>query len=91
MENALHRMQAMVADAHGDRQPAPRERLEAAGFLVGDRDPGRNRAWEGRFMVAEPLDAGDEYPTDDASGGAWCIVGDDLDALMRETCAFFDL
>lgn len=67
------------------------EILRKAGFLVGDRDPNMNRAFAGRFMVAEPLREGDPYPTDDASDGRFCAVGDDLDALAVHAVSFFEL
>jgi|JI10StandDraft_1071094.scaffolds.fasta_scaffold790149_1 hypothetical protein len=67
------------------------ERLIEAGFVVGDRDPKMNRAFSGRFMVAQPLDDGDPYPTDDASDGRFCIVGDNIDALAAEAARQFDL
>ena len=91
MQSQLHEMAAAAGDPFVEREPTRRERLEAAGFIVGDRDPGRNRAWEGRYMVAEPLEPGDAYPTDDASDGPWCVVGDDLDVLIADTCSFFEL
>lgn len=55
--------------------------LEAEGFYIGPRDPNRNKAFQGEWMVAEDLDVG---PTDDASTGGFCIVGDDLDALVND-------
>lgn len=65
--------------------------LRDGGFLVGDRDPGMNRAFSGRFMVAEPLGPDDPYPTDDASDGRYCVVGDNLAALAAATIEFFGL
>lgn len=67
------------------------ERLKAAGLIVGGRDPNMNRAFEGRFMVCEPLNPGDPYPTDDASDGRFCLVGDDLEALAITAAAHLDL
>lgn len=55
--------------------------LHEAGFYVGVRDPDRNRAFIGRFMVCEHLSCG---PTDDASSGGFCIVGDDMRALVED-------
>lgn len=55
--------------------------LHAAGYYVGPRDPQRNTAHAGAFMVAESLDVGE---TEDASAGGFCIVGDDLAELVRE-------
>lgn len=57
--------------------------LKARGFHVGARDPRLNRNYPGAFMVAEPYDES-ETPTDDGSNGPWCIVGDDLVALVAE-------
>lgn len=41
--------------------------LRSHGFVLGPRDPNRNKDFEGKFMVAEPMDDG------------WCIVGDDYE------------
>lgn len=57
--------------------------LERAGFIVGQRDVRLNTDFAGRYMVAESYDEG-ELPTRDGSNGPWCIVGDDLDALIAE-------
>ena len=67
------------------------ELLRHSGFLVGDRVPGMNRAFSGRFMVAEPPGPDDPYPTDDASDGRYCVVGDNLVALAAATIEFFGL
>lgn len=63
--------------------------LQAAGFVVGKRDPNMNRAFAGRFMVAEAYELGTMQ--DDAQGGdgVWCIVGDDMATLIREAFSFF--
>ena len=63
--------------------------LQAAGFVVGKRDPNMNRAFAGRFMVAEAYEPGTTQ--DDAQGGdgVWCIVGDDMATLVREAFSFF--
>jgi hypothetical protein len=58
--------------------------LEARGMTVGARDPNQNRAFEGDFMVAEPVLDGDPYPTDDARDGRFCIVGKELTPLVNE-------
>lgn len=50
------------------------------GFYVGDRNPDRNKDFPGKYMVAEEYDIG--RPTNDASTGGFCIVGDDLDTLI---------
>lgn len=60
------------------------ETLKSMGWHVGKRDPLMNRAFAGRFMVSEPLEEGDPYPTDDASDGRFCLVGDNLEALAAE-------
>lgn len=65
-----------------------RERLEAAGFIVGKRDPAMNTAFTGQFMVSEEYDEGHTQP--DGSGGIWCIVGDDLNALIETASQFYD-
>jgi len=63
--------------------------LKAAGFVVGPRDPNMNRAFEGKYMVAEPYEAGTIQ--DDAQGGdgVWCLVGDDITVLLREAISYF--
>lgn len=65
--------------------------LRAHGFIVGPRDPNMNKAFEGRYMVAEAYEKGHEQ--DDAQGGdgVWCIVGDDMDKLTAEAVWFFEL
>lgn len=55
--------------------------LYEAGFYVGVRDPQRNRAFVGRFMVCENPHFG---PTDDASTGGFCIVGDNIRELVED-------
>lgn len=67
------------------------EKLKSYGFIVGERDPNRNQAFAGRYMVAEPLDENSSHTTDDAGNGEWCIVGDDLSFLVGETISFFEL
>lgn len=64
-------------------------RLQAAGFVVGRRDPNMNRAFAGKFMIAEGYEPGTTQ--DDAQGGdgVWCIVGDDIATLTREAFYFF--
>lgn len=59
-----------------------REDLERWGFTVGERDPRLNRAFVGRFMVVESHEES-ELPTDDGRDGPWCVVGDNLDALIE--------
>lgn len=56
--------------------------LYSRGFYIGPRDPNRNTAFEGEWMVCgDPVTP---RSTEDASNGGYCIVGDDLDALIRE-------
>lgn len=57
--------------------------LENYGWFVGIRDRRLNTNYDGSFMVVEPYDDSD-VPTEDARNGPWCIVGDDLDALIEE-------
>lgn len=63
--------------------------LEAAGFTVGERDLRLNRKYPGRFMVVEEHDDS-ELPTDDGSNGPWCIVGDDINALILEAHEYYE-
>lgn len=58
------------------------------GLFVGRRDPLRNSDFAGRWMVCEDLHAG---PTKDGGVGGYCIVGDDLSAMIREAYDHFDL
>ena len=58
-----------------------RKWLEDHGIFVGERDPQRNRAFKGRYMVCEDRNVG---PTDDASEGGFCIVGDTLNGLITQ-------
>jgi len=53
--------------------------LHAQGFYIGPRDPQRNRLHAGAWMICEDTETG---PTDDASEGGFCIVGDDLSELI---------
>lgn len=57
--------------------------LRAWGFTVGPRDPRLNTDFAGAFMVVEAHDD-TELPTRDGANGPWCIVGDDLTALVAE-------
>lgn len=57
--------------------------LYTRGYYIGPRDPLRNQAFEGEWMVCgDPVPA--VTPTDDAGSGGYCTVGDDLDALIRD-------
>lgn len=65
------------------------ELLRAYDFVVGERDPKLNTDHAGAFMVAE------QYTprltmTKDASRGPWCIVGNDLGALVDEAYEYLD-
>lgn len=65
--------------------------LEKYGFTIGDRDARLNTDHPGVSMVAETNahDIGDyDLPTKDGSNGPWCIVGDDLDALVNEAHSY---
>jgi hypothetical protein len=63
--------------------------LDAMGFKVGARDPaGINTDFPGAFMVAEEYERC-ELPTRDGSNGPWCLIGDDLDALVDEAFAIW--
>lgn len=64
-----------------------RSLLESRGWTVGARDARLNTDHEGAFMCVEAHDE-NELPTRDASNGPWCIVGDDLPALVDEAYAF---
>lgn len=52
-----------------------------AGFFVGMRDINRNTAYTGRYMVCEDENF---QNTEDAAEGGFCIVGDDMEALVNE-------
>lgn len=65
--------------------------LEKYGFTIGDRDSRLNTDHAGEFMVVEANahDIDDyDLPTKDGSNGPWCIVGDDLDALVDEAHSY---
>ncbi|WP_420408671.1 hypothetical protein [Hoeflea sp.] len=61
--------------------------LESYGWKVGERDPRLNTNFPGAFMCVEPHEEA-ELPTRDGSNGPWCIVGDDLSALIDEAHEF---
>ena len=63
--------------------------LRALGFVVGKRDPNMNRAFLGAYMVAEHYEAGTVQDDGEGGEGVWCIVGDDLTALIREAVSFY--
>lgn len=58
------------------------------GFTIGQRDPRVNTKYDGDYMVIEPYTIL-QLPTEDASNGPWCIVGDSLDSLIIEAFTFF--
>ena len=62
--------------------------LHRAGFYVGPRDPLRNTAFTGEWMVARSLEA---YYTEDAGHGGFCIVGDDLPNMIEEAISLYEL
>ena len=57
--------------------------VRLGGFTVGERDCRLNTNYAGKYMVVEGHEE-DELPTKDGSNGPWCIVGDDLDALVGQ-------
>lgn len=59
------------------------EWLRAQGFTVGTRDARLNTNYPGAFMVVEGHEDS-ELPTEDGRNGPWCIVGDDLAALVDQ-------
>jgi hypothetical protein len=67
------------------------ERLEAIGLIVGKRDPRRNTAFTGEFMVAEPISDERLLPTEDAMRGGFCIVGNNLDVLIQLAVETFEV
>lgn len=56
--------------------------LNKAGYYVGPRDPARNQAFLGEFMVCE-VETLSEPPSDDAKDGGFCIVGNNLFELVE--------
>jgi hypothetical protein len=62
--------------------------LVQRGFIVGARDPLRNTAFRGAYMVAEPCDPV-LLPTEAADVGGYCVVGDCLAAIVRDAFNFF--
>jgi hypothetical protein len=57
--------------------------LREHGFIVGIRDSRLNTNYPGNFMVVEEYEDS-ELPTVDGRDGPWCIVGDDLAALVDQ-------
>jgi hypothetical protein len=88
-----HRAQedaATVTEAVTSSQAERIALLREHGFIVGPRDPLRNTAFLGRFMVAQPINAA-QLPTEAASDTAWCVVGDNLTELVDHTINAFNL
>jgi hypothetical protein len=54
----------------------------AHGLYLSERDPMINRAFEGKWQIAEHYEPGTE--TETAQDGPWAIVGDDRQALVAE-------
>ena len=54
---------------------------------VGLRNWNLNTDFPGKYMVAEEHD--DRHSQKDGDGGVWCIVGDDLEALVDDAYAFW--
>lgn len=71
-------------------QREEKARLEAMGFIVGERDPNMNTAFTGAFMVAEPYEPGYTQPDAMGGDGVWCIVGDDLGHLIEDAGSFWE-
>lgn len=55
--------------------------LISIGYYIGPRDPKRNKAFRGAYMVCEDTTTG---PSDDAGNGGFCIVGNDLTELVED-------
>ncbi len=72
-----------LSDYASDVRRIERLSLEAYGYKIGPRDPRINSDYPGAFMVVESHEES-ELPTRDGSNGPWCIVGDDLPALLDE-------
>lgn len=62
--------------------------LASHGFAIGMREPKLNTDHKGVFMIVEHLEEWDGVPTANGANGPWCIVGDDLEALITEAHAF---
>lgn len=66
--------------------------LRSYGFTVGPRDPRLNTNHSGTWMVVEgsiaEIESDYDLPTQDGANGPWCVVGDDLSALVDEAFDF---
>lgn len=58
------------------------------GYTIGPRDPKLNTDHLGVFMIVEALEEWDGQPTENGANGPWCIVGDDLGAMIKEAHEF---
>lgn len=63
--------------------------LQTHGFYAGPRDPKRNTAFEGAFMVCE-IETLDAPESRDAENTGYCVVGDNLAELVQEALAVND-
>lgn len=79
MGKKLSASRKMKKQASESKQTA----LERLGFTVGTRNPRLNTRYKRIFMIVESFDES-ELPTEDGSNGPWCIVGNDLGALVDE-------
>lgn len=61
--------------------------LQERGFYIGIRDPKRNKAFKGKWMVAEQVDI--QIETDCADQGGYCVVGDDMNELIRDAAEHY--
>lgn len=77
----LRRIGPLLTDIEADVRHIKHFYLVGCGYTVGRRNPKYNRNFPGAYMVLE--EEGDT-PTDDGSNGPWCIVGDDIAALIDE-------
>lgn len=72
----------------------PAERLAEAAELIGNgytiaaREPKLNTDHMGVFMIAEALEEWDGTPTENGANGPWCLIGDDLAAMVKEAHDF---
>jgi hypothetical protein len=86
---AASKMLATIAEAvqtqtrHGPVE-AKAQWLREHGYVIVERDPRLNTNYAGRYMVTEADFEQDELPTEDASNGPFCVVGDNLVALVEE-------
>lgn len=71
----------LSTNTHADVLAIKQQCLHDYGFVIGLRDPRVNRNYAGRYMVVEAHNPC-ELPTDDGSNGPWCVVGNDLTALI---------